>query len=67
MKIVADRDRCKGHGQCEVFAARYFEIDDDALVVVNREEVDPADAADVRDAVGHCPEAAIELVESTAP
>lgn len=61
MKIVASRERCRGHGQCELFAPGYFEIDDDALVVLLTEEVLPEDVAAVEDAVTHCPEAALRL------
>ncbi|WP_433365559.1 ferredoxin [Streptosporangium sp. CA-115845] len=61
MKIVASRELCRGHGQCEMFAPDYFQIDDDALVVVVKDEVAPEDVIAVEDAVGHCPEAAIRL------
>jgi ferredoxin len=64
VKIEANRELCKGHGQCELFAPAYFEIDDDALVVVLKDEVDPADEGAVRDAVAHCPEVALRLLES---
>jgi len=63
VKISANRDLCKGHGQCELFASEYFEIDDDALVVVLKEDADEADLLDVKDAVAHCPEAALILAD----
>jgi ferredoxin len=61
VKIHASRELCKGHGQCEVFAPAYFEIDDDALVVVLEDEVAPGDEGAVKEAVEHCPEAALRL------
>ena len=63
MKIIANRQSCKGHGQCELFAPDHFEIDDEALVVVRNDEVEAGDLAAVKDAVSHCPEAAITLLE----
>lgn len=64
MKIVASRDLCRGHGQCELFAPDYFQIDDDALVVVVKDEVAPEDLGSVQDAVTHCPEAALRLEQA---
>lgn len=64
MKITASRELCKGHGQCELFAPDYFEIDDEALVVVTKDEVDPADEVAVKEAVAHCPEAALRLEQA---
>ncbi len=61
MKIAADRGLCRGHGQCEMFAPDYFEIDDDALVVLVKEEVADGDLAAVEDAIHHCPELALRL------
>jgi ferredoxin len=63
MRIEADRIRCKGHGQCELFAPGYFEVDDDALVVVLTDTVKPDDLSAVQEAVAHCPEVALKLVE----
>jgi ferredoxin len=63
VKIEASREMCKGHGQCEVFAPDHFEVDDDALVVVLKDEVDPADEIAVKEAVAHCPESALRLLQ----
>jgi ferredoxin len=60
-KVIADRDRCRGHGQCELFAPDVFEIDNEALVVVKVERPDASRRDDVEEAVGHCPEAAISI------
>ncbi|MFI5960326.1 ferredoxin [Cryptosporangium sp. NPDC051539] len=61
MKIAADRSLCKGHGQCELFASDYFEIDDDALVVLLKDQVASGDESAVQEAVTHCPELALRL------
>lgn len=63
-KVVADRDRCRGHGQCELFAPDVFEVGDEALVVVKVEEPDASRRDDVEEAVDHCPEAAIWIEEA---
>lgn len=64
MKIAVDRQLCKGHGQCELFAPDVFEVDDDALVVLKTDTV--ADAHAVREAISHCPEAAIWIEQDQA-
>jgi ferredoxin len=64
VKIVANRELCKGHGQCELFAPDVFEIDDEALVLLKRETVDDAEREAVEEAVSHCPEGALRIDES---
>jgi ferredoxin len=59
VRIVAHRELCKGHGQCELFAPDVFEVDDDALVVLKTDTVTGSAEQDVREAISHCPEAAI--------
>ncbi|HEY3882538.1 MAG TPA: ferredoxin [Trebonia sp.] len=59
MRIAVSRERCKGHGQCELFAPDVFEVDDEALVVLKTPEVTGSGEKDVREALLHCPEAAI--------
>lgn len=63
MKIAVRRELCKGHGQCELFAPDVFEVDDEALVVLKADTVSGTAEKDVREAISHCPEAAI--VEGT--
>ena len=59
MKIAVSRELCKGHGQCELFAPDVFEVDDEALVVLKADTVSGTAEKDVREAISHCPEAAI--------
>jgi ferredoxin len=59
VRIAANRELCKGHGQCELFAPDVFEVDDDALVVLKIDTVTGSAEQDVREAISHCPEAAI--------
>jgi ferredoxin len=64
VKIEIDRDRCEGHGMCEVVAPEYFSLDDDGNLTVLKEEVSDRDEALVRDALQVCPVAALRLVDT---
>ncbi len=61
MKIVLDRPRCEGHGLCEETAPQLMHLDDDGELVLDREEVDEADAALANAAVRVCPVAALRI------
>jgi ferredoxin len=58
-RIVVDRQRCIGSGNCCFYAPNTFDLDDELKSVV----VDPGgdDAADVRAAVEGCPANAISV------
>jgi ferredoxin len=58
-RIVVDRERCIGSGNCCFYAPNTFDLDDDLKSVV----VDPGgdDPADVRAAVEGCPVNAISI------
>ncbi|MBQ0826526.1 ferredoxin [Streptomyces tagetis] len=62
MRIVLDRPRCEGHGLCEEAAPRLMHLDDEGVLVLDREEVGEADAATADAAVRVCPVAALRLV-----
>ena len=61
MRIVLDRPRCEGHGLCEEAAPTLMHLDDDGELVLDREEIDEADAASANAAVRVCPVAALRL------
>jgi ferredoxin len=61
MRIVLDRARCEGHGLCEETAPQLMHLDDDAELVLDREEVGEADAALARAAARVCPVAALRV------
>ena len=61
MKIVVDRDKCTGLGNCEALAPNYFEVDEDGSLELLRENLDPADLALVERAVAGCPMAALRV------
>jgi ferredoxin len=58
-RIVVDRERCIGSGNCSFYAPNTFELDDELKSVV----IDPGgdDPADVRAAVEGCPVNAISI------
>jgi ferredoxin len=58
-RIVVDRERCIGSGNCCFYAPNTFDLDDELKSVV----VDPGgdDPADVRAAVEGCPVNAISI------
>ncbi|WP_261555736.1 MULTISPECIES: ferredoxin [Frankia] len=66
MRIVADRDRCIGAGNCVMTAPEVFDQDDDGLVAPLVDEVHPVDPASVdaaRQAVARCPATALRALE----
>ena len=64
MKITTDRERCNGHGQCELYAGDVFEIDDEGYIRQLRpvNSADPGELAAVRTAAERCPERVITLM-----
>lgn len=63
MRIVADRDRCVGAGQCVLTDPTVFDQDDDegTVVVLTSEVADPETVARVEEAVRICPSQALSL------
>ena len=62
-RVHVDRERCVGSGVCESLAPEVFEIDDDGVLQVHREEPAADDLDGVRDAVQSCPARALALAE----
>ncbi|WP_152365924.1 ferredoxin [Microlunatus speluncae] len=63
MKIITDRDKCVGGGQCVVAAPDVFDQDDDGLVELLAPEPEPALQEAARDAARLCPARAIDLAD----
>ncbi|WP_030902843.1 ferredoxin [Streptomyces sp. NRRL F-5126] len=61
MRVVVDRARCEGHGLCEEAAAQLMHLDDEGELVLDREEVEGADAALAQAAARVCPVAALRV------
>nr|WSZ95509.1 ferredoxin [Streptomyces sp. NBC_00857] len=63
-RIVADRERCVGAGQCVLTAPELFDqSEDDGMVVVLADEVGADDLDKVRETVHICPSGALALKE----
>ncbi|WP_040794845.1 ferredoxin [Nocardia higoensis] len=61
MKLIADRNRCEGHGMCEALAPELFHVDDDGIVTLTSDTVAEADREIVELAVDSCPVQALSL------
>jgi ferredoxin len=61
MRIVADHDRCEGHGLCVDQAPEIFDLDDDGDLLHHYDGTDiPSELADsAQRAVDSCPVAAL--------
>lgn len=65
MRVVVDRDRCRGAGQCALTAPEVFDqSEDDGTVVVLDEEPAPELETKVRRAAQLCPNSVITLTPS---
>lgn len=61
MKLIADRERCEGHGICVNQAPTLIDLDDDDVVVVldAGNDLSEADESTGRVAAASCPVAAL--------
>ena len=63
MKVIIDRGKCLSNGNCVMSAPTIFTQDeDDALVLLLKENPDPGEEESARDAVRRCPVRAISVV-----
>ncbi|MEV7086512.1 (4Fe-4S)-binding protein [Streptomyces sp. NPDC093085] len=61
-RIVADRTRCVGAGQCVLAVERLFDqSDEDGTVIVLSDRPEPGEVDAVREAVRICPSGALSL------
>jgi ferredoxin len=64
MKVMIDRDKCIGAGQCVMTAPGVFDQDEDEGTVVLLQETPPdTSREEVRKAVNFCPARVIEIDE----
>lgn len=63
MKVIADYERCEGHGLCTQQAPEIFELDDDGELIHHFDGADiPAEQHDpASSAASACPVAALRL------
>ena len=63
MKVKVNKDACIGWGACAAICDSVFEIDDEGLSVVKKEEVEEEEQQAVVDSKESCPTGAIETSE----
>lgn len=65
MRIVIDRDRCCGSGNCVATAPEVFDQDDADGLVILRRPAPPDEVIDrIRRAADICPSGALTLIET---
>lgn len=65
-KIIVDKNKCIGCGACEGFEPDVFELNDEGLAEVIKENYDELDTEvkeNVDDAAANCPTSAIKVSE----
>lgn len=60
-KIVADRNKCRGYGNCVATDPAHFDLDDDGKVVVLDERFTHEERELVERAVSSCPVGALAI------
>ena len=63
MKVKVNKEACIGCGACAAICDAIFEIDDEGLSKVKKEEVKEDEKQEVIDSVESCPTGAIEVTE----
>ena len=63
MKAIVNKEACIGCGACAAICDTVFEIDDEGLSEVKKEDVSKEEEQAVRDAADSCPTGAIEIEE----
>lgn len=59
--VKADLDLCQGYANCVMEAPRFFEVDDDGVVVVLKDEFVEEERMRVEAAVRSCPVRALRI------
>lgn len=59
MKVVVNKDNCIGCGACEALCPEVFQLDDDGLSTVIKDEITSELEDTVHEAVESCPTSAI--------
>lgn len=60
-RLTADYAACQGYGNCITGASDVYDIDDDGVVVLLKEEIPESDRARVDEAARSCPVNALSV------
>lgn len=63
MRVIVDKSKCCGAGQCALLAPKVFDQQEDGIVILLDEEPPKELHGAVREAAAVCPGAAIRLEE----
>jgi ferredoxin len=63
VRITVDTGRCAGLGVCESIAEEIFQVGDDGVMALRRDDVPAEFEAAVAEAVDSCPTQALSLSE----
>ena len=66
VKAIVDRDSCRGYGNCLIAAPNVFDVDDDGLVIVLKDDISEDELSAVERAAYDCPTNSI-TIESDEP
>jgi ferredoxin len=61
MHIIADRQRCEGHGLCVEVAPEVFDLDDNDVVLILHDEIPPELEVRAEAGARSCPVAALRV------
>ncbi|MBA3410493.1 MAG: ferredoxin [Geodermatophilaceae bacterium] len=59
--VKADFGVCQGYANCVMTAPEVYDIDDDGVVVLLKDEISDAERAKVQEAVNSCPVSALSI------
>ena len=63
VKVVVDMGLCQGHSVCMGEAPEYFSVDEQNILTILKEVIDPNDLEKVKKAVQYCPNSALKIIE----
>ena len=66
VKALVDRDSCRGYGNCLIAVPSVFDVDDDGLVVLLKDDVSEDELSAVERATYDCPTNSITIESDEA-
>jgi ferredoxin len=66
VKALGNRESCRGYGNCLIAAPKVFDVDDDGLVIVLKDDVSAEELSAVERAAYDCPTNSITIESDAA-